>query len=65
MSIVKSVGFSKRMVSPNKDILVLYFRQIFKSIQDEIMAPTDPKDMDDLQTKQFLVFLKTYATYFS
>ena len=53
------------MVSPNKDILVLYFRQIFKSIQDEIMAPTDPKDMDDLQTKQFLVFLKTYATYFS
>lgn len=32
---------------------------------DEILAPTDPKDMDDLQTKQFLVFLRTYAAYFS
>ena len=45
---------------------VLRIDIIFTSfLQDEILAPTDPKDMDDLQTKQFLVFLRTYAAYFS
>jgi len=32
---------------------------------DEILAPKEPKNMDDLQVKQFVVFLRTYAAYFS
>lgn len=32
---------------------------------NEILAPKEPKNMDDLQVKQFVVFLRTYAAYFS
>jgi hypothetical protein len=32
---------------------------------DEILAPTNPFDMDDLQVKFFVSFLRTYAAYFS
>jgi len=32
---------------------------------DEILAPTKPQDMDDLQVKLFVQFLRTYASYFS
>ena len=32
---------------------------------DEILAPKEPSLMDDLQVKQFVVFLHTYAAYFS
>lgn len=32
---------------------------------DELLAPKEPKLMDDLQVKQFVVFLRTYASYFS
>ncbi|XP_040570714.1 uncharacterized protein [Lepeophtheirus salmonis] len=46
----------------------------FKTIQnllvewqrlDEFMEPTDPFKMDDYQTKQFVVFLRSYAAYFA
>ena len=32
---------------------------------DEILAPSKPEDMDDLQVKAFVSFLRTYAQYFS
>jgi len=32
---------------------------------DEILAPTKPADMDDLQPKYFVSFLRTYASYFA
>ena len=32
---------------------------------DEILAPTKPEDMDDLQVKFFLTFLQTYAGSFA
>jgi len=32
---------------------------------DEILAPTKPADMDDLQPKVFVSFLRTYASYFA
>jgi len=32
---------------------------------DEILAPTKPAEMDDLQVKLFVSFLRTYASYFS
>ena len=32
---------------------------------DEILAPTKPEEMDDLQVKLFVSFLRTYASYFS
>ena len=32
---------------------------------DDILAPTKPAEMDDLQVKLFVSFLRTYASYFS
>ena len=32
---------------------------------DEILEPKKPADMDDLQVKQFVTFLRTYASFFS
>lgn len=32
---------------------------------DDILAPTKPQDMDDLQVKLFVSFLRTYASYFA
>lgn len=32
---------------------------------DDIMAPTKPAEMDDLQVKHFVSFLRTYAAHFS
>jgi len=32
---------------------------------EEILAPTKPADMDDLQPKLFVSFLRTYASYFA
>merc|ERR1712111_175486 len=32
---------------------------------DDILAPTKPEDMDDLQVKFFLTFLQTYAGSFA
>ena len=32
---------------------------------DDILAPTKPAEMDDLQVKLFVSFLRTYAAYFS
>lgn len=32
---------------------------------DDILAPTKPEDMDDLQCKLFVSFLRCYASYFS
>ena len=36
----------------------------WKALED-ILAPTKPEDMDDLQVKFFVSFLRTYASYFS
>jgi len=32
---------------------------------EEILAPKQPQDMDDLQCKVFVTFLRTYASYFA
>ena len=32
---------------------------------NDILAPTKPVDMDDLQPKVFVSFLRTYASYFA
>ena len=36
----------------------------WKNLED-ILAPTKPEEMDDLQVKYFVTFLRTYASYFA
>lgn len=34
-------------------------------VLEDILAPKNPQDMDDLQCKIFVTFLRTYASYFA
>merc|ERR1712156_294212 len=62
MKRLKDAAEGKKANSRVKNMQSLLFE--WKRL-NEILAPKEPKNMDDLQVKQFVVFLRTYAAYFS
>ena len=56
----RNLSYLSKMFCRNIQILLREWKAL-----DEILAPTKPAEMDDLQVKLFVSFLRTYASYFS